>query len=137
MCLKLNSWYSRKKTAKEDIIVFKHLYKQVINGVSYYHTPYRNSPVIIGETYDSKLERLTGVNEVHHGLHSFESVIDCNKDGFLETKFDRISVVAKCIIPKGSRYYKGIFSSCGCKLTSYASDKLTYIEELFVIEDYD
>lgn len=80
-----------------------------------YLTPYRNFPIEIGETYTSDLIKNED-NDVNYGLHSFEKIEDVKMDGY--------GTYVKCIIPKGSKYYKGIFKRCN----SYASDTLKYTE---------
>jgi hypothetical protein len=95
-------------------LVIKH--EEVLSGGLV--TPYRNYPVVIGETYQSDLvvvdDRGIG-NEVEVGLHSFKHESDCKK-------FDLVLV--KCIIPKGSEYYEGFFKD----YESYASNQLKYVE---------
>ena len=108
MCLVLKNWYTRKRKAKTDIVVYKHLYKTVIDGESYYLTPYRNTPVKMGETYDSGLKR-EKENKVHVGLHSFAFINECKEDAKYEKTFPFISVVVVCEIPKDSKFYEGEF----------------------------
>lgn len=43
-----------------------------------------------------------------------------------------ITGIAKCVIPKGSEYYEGVFESTG--IPSYASKEIRY-EEIILIED--
>lgn len=81
-----------------------------------YETPYQNFKVKIGETYSSGLIKVE--DEVHIGLHSFADLKD------IEYSIYTTRIVAKCIIPKDSFYYKGKFGG----VLSYASDKLTYVE---------
>ena len=78
-----------------------------------YQTIYQGFKVEIGETYTSELEKID--DSIEKGLHSFETMEDAK---YLS------HIVAKCIIPKGSKYYKGTFLGD----ISYASDRLTYIE---------
>ena len=68
------------------------------------------------------------------GLHSFELLDDCKNNAFIEKIYAYKSVVVKCIIPKGSKYYKGKFNNYFTVYSSYASDKIKYVEELFEIE---
>ena len=84
-----------------------------IECVDEYYTPYQQFEVKIGETYFSKLDKW--YNIVEKGLHSFETLKDAK---------DCRDIIAKCIIPKGSEYYKGMFNDN----ISYASNKLTYLE---------
>lgn len=88
----------------------------VINGIPISRslkTPYKKMIVEMGKTYTSELERYGDL--VEQGLHSFE---------VLEGADNEADVVAKCIIPKGSYYYKGTFDG----YVSFASDTLKYIE---------
>ena len=77
-------------------------------------TPYREFPIEIGKTYDSKLIKKD--EYVHEGLHSFKTLDDA--------KNDYIRIYVECIIPKGSKYYEGKFIDDD----AYASDKLTYVK---------
>lgn len=79
-------------------------------------TPYQCFVVEIGKTYKSNLENI--FDEVKIGIHSFVTV-----KGAIEDDID--SIIVKCIIPKGSKYYLGDFN--GIK-DSIASDTLKYIE---------
>ena len=79
-----------------------------------YTTFYRRYPVEMGKTYKSDLMRFG--NSVENGLHSFAN--RCSTEGY--------PCVAQCIIPKGSKYYVGIFYYH----ESYASNQLTYIKIL-------
>lgn len=81
-----------------------------------FKTPYRSAVVEIGKTYHSELIREN--RSVHVALHSFASV-EAVENG------RRAKVIVECIIPKGSKYYRGAFES---PLDSYASDTLTYIK---------
>ena len=99
--------------------------KIIINGevvfnvaIDSYETPYRDFEVEIGETYTSKLIKKSYSVDV--GLHSFEKLNDTIIGGYGE-------VIVKCIIPKGSRYYKGTFDGN----ISYASDTLTYLKIIY------
>ena len=77
-------------------------------------TPYRFFPIEIGKTYDSEL--IKSDDYIYEGLHSFKNLHD--------VKNDYSGIYAKCLIPKGSKYYEGKFNECD----SYASDKLTYVK---------
>lgn len=83
-------------------------------------TPYKKFPIIIGETYDSILEKNPKYN-INKGIHSFKNIKDAKNNANL------YSVIVKCIIPKDSKYYKGIFND----VVSYASNKLKYVEIIY------
>lgn len=88
---------------------------------SIYKTSYQNFPIEIGKTYESELVRVR--NTVFQGLHSFERFDECKRDigcGGI----GRRGIYAECIIPAGSKYYKGKFLGA----SSFASDKLKYVK---------
>jgi hypothetical protein len=89
-------------------------------------TPYRDVEIKIGETYKSKLIKNDSL--VDEGIHSFKNLEDAN---YFASLYGDI-FVAKCIIPKGSEYYVGKYSSGydGYVSVSYASDTLKYVEIL-------
>lgn len=61
-----------------------------------YYTPYQAMNIKIGETYVGKLEEPNNGNEINIGFHAYTIKIrGCN---------------VKCIIPKGSEYYLGIYN---------------------------
>lgn len=124
--------------ATKDIKVYKWL---IVSSFSYFNpetndgivvskrepiyvTPYRWTQVKIGETYTSILDPVKiGQNcwgkpspEVEKGLHSFGALKSAKEDNIG-------GVICECVIPKGSKYYKGSFGGN----VSYASDTLTYI----------
>ena len=80
-------------------------------------TPYRDFPIEIGKTYDSELIKKD--EYVHESLHSYKNLDDA--------KNDYTGIYVECIIPKGSKYYEGIFD---INDDAYASDKLTYVKIL-------
>ena len=85
-------------------------------------TPYREFPIEIGKTYNSKL--IKKYEFVHEGLHSYKTLDDAKK-------FSVIKICAECIIPKGSKYYKGEFGGWD----AYASDKLTYVKLIKIVQN--
>jgi hypothetical protein len=90
------------------------------DGVLTFLTPYQDVEIKIGETYKSKLIKNDLL--IEEGIHSFESFKSAN----YFASFDKNRFVAKCIIPKGSKYYIGNFNG----YDSYASDTLKYVEVL-------
>lgn len=81
-------------------------------------TPYYNAFIEMGKTYDSIINYDENCDEIEQALHSFKyeaTAIDESSSN---------SVIVRCLIPKGSTYYVGIFDDCD----SYASDRLTYVE---------
>ena len=100
-----------------------HITKIIVNNnVMYdseaveFSTPYRFAKVEIGETYTSEISRHNCIVDI--ALHSYSKLKDV-----IENHNGRYSI-CKCVIPKGSTYYKGLF----CKYSSYASDKLMYVK---------
>ena len=82
--------------------------------MSEYLTPYQGMLVKMGNTYKSKLSK-EGAS-IENGIHSFASQKDAKNLGY--------DCVAKCIIPRWSIYYKGLYR----RNPAYASNKLEYIE---------
>lgn len=96
---------------------------ELVKGTQSFITPFRHCEILIGETYRSKIEKVG--DNIERALHSFK---------FLESAEDLTWIThktfVKCIIPKGSTYYKGTFQGS----FSYASDSLIYVE---IISDED
>lgn len=84
----------------------------------FYHTPYIKTIIELGKEYTSELYLYEFLNLVEKGLHSF-----IQKPNIKEGEY-----LVKCIIPKGSKYYKGIFELGPYSFDSIASDKLKYIK---------
>lgn len=125
MCLELSCHYSGcEETAEEDICCYKHLIDNTDgHRVSYPRsllTSYRKQPVEIGRTYESEFSYGCDGRSVEMALHSFTTPEDAEADAY---SFMRI---VKCLIPKGSRYYRGKFYYHEC----LASNKLQYLEIL-------
>jgi hypothetical protein len=119
MCLDIKKG-SRLKTAKEDIVC----YKMIRKCNETYYTWYKRALVVLGETYVSCLVRKKSPeNVVEDGIHSFKNLIDLKN--FVHWMLFGNYYIVECIIPKGSKYYEGMFS----KYPSYASTALTYPKE--------
>lgn len=116
--------FTRKQTAKEDIVVYKRLCEfGGLKNSKMYETPYREFKVKLGETYTSGLKRrsIFYFKICNIGLHSYENVTDA-----FDNQYHYWEVIVKCIIPKGSKYYKGKF----LHYNGFASDKLIYTKEI-------
>lgn len=86
--------------------------------VTHYETPYRKFKVEIGKKYTAKLRK--DRSEIYEGIHSFATYKGARRDGH--------GVVVKCIIPKGAKYYTGLF----CGEVSHASDRIRYIKPMYI-----
>jgi hypothetical protein len=145
MCLDLKK-FAIPRIALKDITVYKFL-RQIDSGITPYVTPYRHSPISIGETYTSKLERNGSFfkeSSIDKGIHSLKSISNAKDLADLNSYIDglmvsnqlkvieeanrnyKTHVVVECIIPAGSIYYVGIFGAYDKK--SYASNKLKYVK---------
>lgn len=113
MCLIIKTT-TKKVKAKKDIVVYKTLIQE---SDGEYLTSYQFFIVKIGETYTSDLIRDN--NEICVGLHSFVSKSKAKR---VANYYNELAV--KCVIPKGSYYYRGSFF----RASSIASDTLTYVE---------
>lgn len=83
-------------------------------------TPYYYAIIEIGNTYLSPLKRYR--REVHEGLHSYKE--PRRKNLYKYGSIHEITV--ECVIPKGAKYYVGMFSDD----KAYASDTLKYVKIL-------
>jgi len=80
-----------------------------------FKTPYQDAVVKIGQTYKSDL-RKDEDDKVSIGIHSFLNLEDAKCDGS--------GTFVECCIPKGARYYKGVYANA----KNYASDTLIYVK---------
>lgn len=87
--------------------------------VASYVTPYMAEKVNPGKTYDSDLVVEPNRLSIEVGLHAYARKKD------VVSRLERlcIGMLAKCVIPKGSKYYVGKF----LYNKSYASDRLRYV----------
>lgn len=133
MCLVVSK-LAYKRVALKDITVYKQISSFEDEDNVYYVTPYRHAEINIGETYDSDITKY-GRN-VERGLHSFVNITDCfDNSRWVDKSFYSSSqrkvievkpVLVECVIPRGSRYYKGKFDG----RESYTSNKLRYVRIL-------
>jgi len=112
---------SKKKIATKDIICYKILTRYN----NKFYTYYRYKRIKIGSEYYSQIllmyNRLRKQYCIEKGLHSFKF----KKDAMNYLKyFLNYSIVAKCVIPKGSIYYTGTFDYVRY---AYASNKIKYL----------
>lgn len=130
MCIVLPKFESDTKVADKDIIVYKVLVQR--DDECIYRSPYQNfqyGPLedIIGYTYRSEISECTewtvGRVGTVKGLYSYatyELTMALRKSVRISGK--QKSVVFRCIIPKGSRYYTDG--------EEYCSDQLKFIERV-------
>lgn len=137
MCL-VTDW-KEPKIAEEDIVCYK-WYEKGCNNT--YKSPYQGSPiptfktVIHTELDTPKILNDTGIEcciykemldtdliyLIHKGYHSFATCEGACSDA---TIYISDSVIVSCIIPKGTKYYKGLFEGA----ESYCSEAII-IEKL-------
>ncbi len=95
--------------------------KDILNSlplIDIYITPYQKQKVEIGQIVTSHLQTPDQRNAIEIGIHSFGTLEGCKHFK------DYLSVIVRCIIPKGSEYYIGMFGG----EISYASTVLIYEE---------
>lgn len=130
MCIVLPKTDCDAKVADNDIIVYKVLVKrndEYIHRSPYQNFQYRTLEDIIGYTYHSEfsecIEWYGGCVGTMKGLYSYatyELTRALRKSVRISGK--QKSVVFKCLIPKGSRYYTNG--------KEYCSDQLKFIERV-------
>ena len=118
--------------AQEDIVCYKfyvlHKVKDDINLPSYdkdgYLSPYQGMPApTINKVTNTLLDRAylskyTAVYMVGRGFHSFKYLDDLIKELNFWLSYD--TIIFKCIIPKGTKYYEGTFDGS----PSYCSESI-------------
>lgn len=137
MCLNIKR-NQKSEIAVEDIICYKIVEQQLkpdfrcrkaMVGSDVYNTPYQYVEVEIGCTYESLIEVENDFenyeSKVEAGLHSFHNKMDCTQSALgIANRYSNTQWLVKCCIPKGSKYYKGLFDES----LSYASNKIIYLE---------
>ena len=126
MCLS-NLTTKKAKTAKEDIICYKTLDKDL-------YSPYRNHKYELGKDVTSDYPMtVDNIGSIFCGLHSFKTFKDAKTE--LEiwaiVQFKTI-VIYKAIIPKGAEYFEGVSSMFNGGITrgAYASNQLIVLEKV-------
>lgn len=137
MCLYIKK-VDQPEIADKDIVCYKAI--QILdkdsNEQAEFCSPFYRSPVVLGSRYDSRISRrntfyhrfVDTVEEAIHSCISTKEAINIATTGELRTG-NKYAVV-KCIIPKGTTYYKGYFS-IDLYATSYISN-LQYDDELII-----
>lgn len=134
MCLHVKT--KKSSIAEEDIVCYKVLeYSPIFKQ---YVTPFRSCPMKIGDTlHDCKdwelsiAEFITGFILAAGGFHTYQVKADAK---LLARELYTPTIVIKCIIPKGSEYFKGFTTLDGYHVVGYASKDLKLIEE---VDHYD
>lgn len=112
--------------AEDDIVCYKAV-EENDDDMSY-RTYFKNMLVKLGNTYYSEINTMKNIIIIEKALHSFTSHGLAEK--FLIRRGRCNTVIVKCIIPKGAKYYEGRFE---INNDSYASDTLTYTKEIFYV----
>lgn len=113
--------------AEEDIVCYK-IY-------CYYNgelrTPWRNALIPKkDETVTVNLEKTPFKGYVRFGHHSLEHLGDTFfVASILSYSWSDLTTVVECVIPKGSKYYHGIFYFKGKEYSSYCSESIKVIKE--------
>jgi len=97
MCFIIDAKHSEEKIAKKDIVCYKRL---MISPTGNFLSPYQLKPYKLNILCRSKLE-LSSYNTICVGIHSYS----CKKKATSCLNRVYFEVLAKGIIPKGSRYY--------------------------------
>lgn len=147
MCLEISN-NAKEQYATEDIVCYKVIkryerfgsdpYDNMIIIGYFYNTPFQDARVEIGKTYRSQLRKVVNTtHKIEEGIHSCVSYEDAQKTCRLLGTLSYYAI-AKCIIPKGSKFYVGYFGPSNVVhrdnehnitiLNSYASNKLKYVE---------
>lgn len=135
MCLSVG-WIHPTYTANRDLTFYKVVFRNRVHrydgtwkyyypeAKSEYVTPYRLSPVTLGETYEEegirfrfdsvRLPKIGKSYSVHGGgFHLY-----CDKEdadvASRRLSFGRDAVVLKAIVPKGTKYVKGVYDEKKC-----------------------
>ena len=139
MCLIITK-FNKPKIAQEDIKCYKILFKSSVCPGLFY-APYQNFNYKLGETYSTNIsvsyncntfglsffryifynlfDKFLDVKGVNQGFHSFVNLKDAIKERNSDVDYKRL-VIGECIIPKGSKYYKGAYSN----YNGYVSDNI-------------
>ena len=131
MCLKVIG-DNKIKVAEEDILVYKVVWK---NSDHSFKTLYYKAEAKLGNRYESELNFIKpsmvkpyNYGYVYEGLHSFlypEDAFDELVEAVehdLSSDIEDVIAIVECTVPKGAKYYRGIFGDAPC----IASDTLIY-----------
>lgn len=139
MCLVITK-FNKLKIAQEDIKCYKILFKSSVRQGLFY-APYQLFNYELGVTYFTNISvsyncntfglsffryifykffnDFLDVKGVNQGFHSFVNLKNAIEERNSDVDYKRL-VIGECIIPKGAKYYKGIYSS----YDGYASNSI-------------
>ena len=139
MCLVITK-FNKLKVAQEDIKCYKILFKSSVRQGLFY-APYQLFNYELGVTYFTNISvsyncntfglsffrylfykffnDFLDVKGVNQGFHSFVNLKNAIKEKNSDIDYKRL-VIGECIIPKGAKYYKGIYLS----YDGYVSDSI-------------
>ena len=139
MCLVITK-FNKLKVAQEDIKCYKILFKSFVVP-DLLVAQYQNFGYRLGETYHTNISvsyncntyvlsffrrmfydlfnSFLDVKGVNQGFHSFVNLKDAIKERNSDVDYKKL-VICECIIPKGSKYYKGAYSNYNV----YVSDNI-------------
>lgn len=154
MCLSLQKGETSFKKADEDIVCYKVL---VNNKKGFIKSPYIGTPYRLGELKkDGKPVKKESVNAKYRAkyslsrtevtvesgvFHTFQFLEDAKKlaihafvNGYWGFLDGNMPIVVKCTIPKGTRYYNGLFGGILYgRYVCYGSKQLKVGEEITYI----
>lgn len=138
MCLYLTE-KTGIKVAKEDIICYKVMEKRDKTLIS----PYMNMHYDCGTTYMSEtpitVKHIFAIGScVEEGFHSVSNEQEAERLKSALQKYatllnfdtQYVVVVAKCLIPAGTKYAVGFFSDFGESFDSLCSERIIVLEEI-------
>ena len=139
MCLVITK-FNKLEVAQEDIKCYKILFK-FEKHPDILMAPYQNFNYELGVTYFTNIsvsyncntfglsffrymfynlfDKFLDVKGVNQGFHSFVNLKDAIKERNSDVDYKKL-VICECIIPKGSKYYKGAYSN----YNGYVSDNI-------------
>jgi hypothetical protein len=117
MCFIIDDEHPKIKIAKKDIICYKR-FNATDSVKEIFISTYQNCRYYIGEIKESEII-FSGFHIIDIGLHSY-STLETAK----EKKWNKSEFLAKCIIPKDSKYYYNSYDH------EYVSNQLKVIEKI-------
>lgn len=98
------STYKEPNVAEEDIECYKIVFK---NGLNYFSALFFSFNYKFGEEYEeAQFQKTNPDGYIYRGFHTFNELEDAERE-FRRNFNTGLFVIAKCVIPKGSRYWEG------------------------------